>query len=131
MLLTQKALDHMVQEAGGIDLLVCSAGIHRIALIVEQDVSDIRAIFETNVFGALLCARAVAPVMIQQRSGVIAVIGSIAASVTSPFGGAYSASKSATHSIFKALRLEMSPYNVNVTVVESGTFRSSIIQTAH
>lgn len=124
----KSAVDHIVQEAGGIDLLVCNAGIHRIAPIVEQDIADVRAVFDTNVFGALLCARAVAPIMIKQRSGIIALVGSIAASLTAPYSGAYSASKSASHSIFEALRIELSPYNVAVSVVESGMFRSSIVQ---
>ncbi len=124
----QSTVDRVVGEAGGIDLLVCNAGMIRYGPLVEQELSDIKAIFDTNVFGTLLCARAVAPVMIKQRSGIIAASGSISARLTAPFVGAYSASKSATQSLFEGLRVEMSPYNVAVTVIEAGIFRSDLTQ---
>ena len=122
------AVEHVVQEAGGIDLLICNAGILRIGPLIEQKLSEIKTVFDTNVYGTLLCARSVATVMTTQRSGVIAVIGSISASITAPYTGAYSASKAASRSIAEALRLEFSPYSVNVTYVEGGLFRSSIVQ---
>lgn len=122
------AVDEVVREAGGIDVLLCNAGILRIGPMVEQELSDIKAVFDTNVYGTLLCARAVAPVMIKQRSGTIAATGSITASVTAPYCGTYSASKSAVRSMMEALRLEMFPYSVHVTHIEAGLFRSSLVQ---
>lgn len=77
----QTAVDWVVSEAGGIDLLVCNAGLIRYVPIIEQELSCVKAVFDTNVFGTLLCARAVASVMINQRSGVIAVSSSISASL--------------------------------------------------
>ena len=59
--------------------------------------------------GALLCARAVAPIMIRQRSGITALTGSIFADYTAPFNGAYASSKAAVTSLFDALRLELAP----------------------
>ncbi|KAA6427974.1 MAG: hypothetical protein FRX49_02636 [Trebouxia sp. A1-2] len=123
----KSAVDHIEKEAGGIDLLVCNAGILRIGPIVEQDLSEVKAVIDTNVYGTLLCARAVAPVMIRQRSGVIAAVGSITASLTAPYCGIYSASKAATRSMIEAMRLEMSPYNVKATFIEAGMFRSNLI----
>jgi NAD(P)-dependent dehydrogenase (short-subunit alcohol dehydrogenase family) len=64
--------------------------------------------------GALLCARAVAPIMIRQRSGIMALTGSIFADYTAPFNGAYASSKAAATSLFDALRLELAPYNISV-----------------
>ncbi len=124
----KSAVDHIVKEAGGIDLLVCNAGIHRIGPIIEQHMSEVKAVVDTNVYGTLLCARAVAPVMMRQRSGVIAAVGSISASITAPYCGIYSASKAATRSMIEAMRLELSPYTVKATFIEAGMFRSSIIQ---
>ena len=46
---------------------------------MEQELLDIKGVFDTYVFGALLCARAVAPVVVRQKSGVMAVTSSIAA----------------------------------------------------
>ena len=124
----KSAVDHIVKEAGGIDLLVCNAGIHRIGPIIEQDLSEVKAVVDTNVYGTSLCARAVAPVMMRQRSGIIAAVGSISASITAPYCGIYSASKAATRSMIEAMRLELSPYSVKATFIEAGIFCSSIIQ---
>lgn len=121
-------VDQIVREAGGIDMLICNAGVMRLGPILEQDISEVRAIFDTNLFGSLVCAHAVAPVMIRQRSGIIAVTGSMSVNVTAPYIAAYSASKAALHSIFEGIRLELLPYNVHVSVIEGGLFRSSLIQ---
>ena len=66
-------VDRIVLIAGRIDLLVCNAGIIKHAPIIEQKIEDIQAVFATNTMGALLCVRAVAPIMIQQRAGTMAV----------------------------------------------------------
>lgn len=76
--------------------------------------------------GALLCARAVAPIMIRQRSGILAVTGSVFAEYTAPFNGAYASSKAAVTSLFDALRLELAPFNVSVCIAEPGFFSSKL-----
>ena len=63
----QLVVNQIVREAEGINLLLCKAGTFRFALIMEQELSDIKGVFDTYVFDALLCARAVAPVMVRQR----------------------------------------------------------------
>ena len=122
----RKVVEQVLREAGRIDLLVCNAGIVKYAPIVEQDLDEVKSIIDTNTMGALLCVRAVAPIMIQQRSGTLAVTGSIAASVTAPFSCAYTASKAAVHKIFEGLRMELAPYNIEVSVIEGGFFQSSL-----
>lgn len=82
--------------------------------------------FESCSLGALLCARAVAPIMIRQRSGVMAVTGSVFADYTAPFNGAYASSKAAVTSIFDALRLELAPFSISVCIVEPGFFSSKL-----
>lgn len=76
--------------------------------------------------GALLCARAVAPIMIRQRSGILALTGSVFADYTAPFNGAYASSKAAVTSIFDALRLELAPFSISVCIVEPGFFSSKL-----
>lgn len=76
--------------------------------------------------GALLCARAVAPLMIKQRSGIMVVTGSVFADYTAPFNGAYASSKAAVTSIFDALRLELAPFSISVCIVEPGFFTSKL-----
>lgn len=123
----QQAVAYVVQEAGTIDYLICNAGISRIGPVVEQSMEDIQTVMDTNFLGALRCAQAVAGTMIQQRSGVIALIGSVSSTLASPYAGLYSASKAAVHSIFTALRMELAPYGVSVSIVEPGAFKSSLV----
>ena len=123
----RQAVAHIVQQAGTIDYLICNSGIIRIGPVIELNISDIQDVLQTNVTGAVLCAQAVAPVMIKQRSGVIAVTGSVSATLTTPYAGLYSASKSAVHSFFRALRMELAPFNVSVSIIEAGGFKSSLV----
>lgn len=122
-----KAVNYVLQQAGSIDYLICNSGISRIGPVIELDVADIQDVLQTNVTGAVICAQAVAPVMIKQRSGVIAVTGSVAANLVTPYAGLYSASKAAVHSLFRALRMELAPYNVSVSIIEAGGFKSSLV----
>ncbi len=123
-----QAIDQVVKEAGGLDVLICNAGVSKIGPVVEIDIDEIQATMNTNFLGAVRCAQAVTPVMTQQRSGVIAVTGSVAAQLVTPYAGVYGASKAAVHAIFTALRLELAPYGVHVSIIEAGAFRSNISQ---
>ena len=123
----QQAVARVLQEAGTVDYLICNAGISRIGPVVEQSIEDIQAVMDTNFLGAVRCAQAVADVMIQQRSGVIAVTGSVSSTLASPYAGLYSASKAAVQSIFTALRMELAPFGVSVSIIEPGAFKSSLV----
>lgn len=76
--------------------------------------------------GALPCARAAAPIMIRQRSGIMALSGSIFADYTAPFNRAYASSKAAVTTLFDALRLELTKYNIFLCVVEPGFFTGKL-----
>ena len=123
-----QAIDHVVKEIGGLDVLICNAGVSKIGPVAEIDIDEIQATMNTNFLGAVRCAQAVTPVMTQQSSGVIAVTGSVAAQLVTPYAGVYGASKAAVHAIFTALRLELAPYGVHVSIIEAGAFRSNISQ---
>ena len=64
--------------------------------------------------------------MIRQGSGLIANVGSVTAYLSTPWGGLYSASKAAVHSISDALRIELAPFGVHVSVVAPGAIKSNI-----
>jgi len=122
----QQAVAQVVREAGTVDYLICNAGVSKIGPTAEADMSDIQAAMDTNFLGAVRCAQAVTPVMTQQRSGVIAVTGSVAATLVTPYAGIYSASKAAVEAIFEALRMELAPYGIHVSTIQPGAFKSSI-----
>lgn|SRR5690349_18532038 len=64
--------------------------------------------------------------MIRQGSGLIANVGSVTAYLSTPWGGLYAASKAAVHSISDALRMELAPFGVKVSVVSPGAIKSNI-----
>ncbi|RKP26564.1 oxidoreductase [Syncephalis pseudoplumigaleata] len=104
---------------GRIDILVNNAGVSRLAPIIEHDIADARGVFETNVLGVLALTQMVAPHMMKRRAGHIVNIGSIA--------GSYSSSKAAMHAITDILRMELLPFDVNVTLIYGGLIQTNII----
>jgi NAD(P)-dependent dehydrogenase (short-subunit alcohol dehydrogenase family) len=93
---------------------VCRGSIEEVPLEMA------RAQLETNFFGVLATFRAVVPHMRQARSGRIVVVGSLAGRAPIPFQAHYSASKAAADNLTLALRLELEPFGVAVSLVEPG-----------
>lgn len=113
-------VDAVVQQFGRIDLWINNAGYGLLDSIEKLDMTAMRRLFDTNVFGAVECMQAVIPVMKLQGSGVIANISSGAGYVGVPFMPAYCASKHALNAISHASRLELKPYGVSVVSVCPG-----------
>jgi NAD(P)-dependent dehydrogenase (short-subunit alcohol dehydrogenase family) len=112
------------ERFGGVDVLVNNAGYGYRAAIEEGDDADVRALFETHFFGAVAMIKAVLPGMRARRSGAIVNISSIGATVTPVGSGYYSAAKAAIEGMSGALRGELEPLGISVTVVEPGAFRT-------
>lgn len=107
--------------AGGANVLglVNNAGIVVAGPLECLPLEDLRRQFETNVFGLLGVTQALLPVLRQTR-GRIVNIGSVAGRITSPFLGAYSASKFALEALSDALRLELAQAGIAVSLIEPG-----------
>ena len=90
-----------------------------------MDVDEIRATFETNVFGVMAMCKAFVTLLINAR-GLIVNIASLSAMTPYVFGSSYCASKGAVVSYSRCLRQELRPFGVRVTVVMAGTVRSNI-----
>jgi short-subunit dehydrogenase len=122
---TQRAaVDVMAQrvaeEMGSIDILVNNAGLGLNALLAEGSMTNVRRLFEVNVFGALHCVQAVVPYMKRQGSGQIINVSSVAGKIATPRNGAYAATKFALTAISDALRLELADHGITVTTVYPG-----------
>jgi NAD(P)-dependent dehydrogenase (short-subunit alcohol dehydrogenase family) len=117
-----------VQDAerrfGGVDVLVNNAGYGYRAAVEEGDDADIRTLFETHFFGAVAMIKAVLPSMRGRRSGAIVNISSIGVQLAAVGSGYYSAAKAAIEGLSGALRGELAPLGISVTVVEPGAFRT-------
>jgi NAD(P)-dependent dehydrogenase (short-subunit alcohol dehydrogenase family) len=125
----QPAVAEVLGKAGRIDVLVNNAGIGQRGPIEETDDDEQHEVFETNYFGALRVARAVAPSMREQRSGTIVNVSSLAGVVTAPYQGTYSASKKALEAASEALYYELHPFGVRVLIIEPGGFETNIENT--
>jgi len=106
-------------DGGGLDGLVNNAGIANTAPVEFVTDEDLRHHFDVNVFGQIAVTQAFLP-LIHRRVGRIVNIGSVGSHVTMPFGGALCASKSALASLTDALRLELRPFGIHVSLVEPG-----------
>ncbi|MFJ4171422.1 oxidoreductase [Paenarthrobacter sp. NPDC089714] len=124
----QSQVDAAVQQAekrfGGVDVLVNNAGYGYRAAVEEGDDADVRALFDTNVFGPVAMIKGVLPGMRSRRSGAIVNISSIGARICPPGSGYYSATKAALEGISGSLQKELAPLGISVTAVEPGGFRT-------
>lgn len=109
---------------GAIDVLVNNAGYGYRAAVEEGDEQDAANLFGTNFFGTVSMIKAVLPGMRARRSGTILNISSIAGRLAAPGSGYYSASKFAVGGMSDALRKEVAPLGIRVTIVEPGAFRT-------
>lgn len=111
-------------QFGRIDVLVNNAGYGYQSTVEEGEEAEIRAQFDTNVFGLFAMTRAVLPLMREQRKGNILNITSVAGLIGYPGSGYYAASKHAVEGWSDALRAEVLPLGIGVTCVEPGPFRT-------
>lgn len=101
------------------DVLILNAGRGIREKLSEGDPEKWQSIIETNVMGALRCIRAFIPGMLERKTGNVLFISSVSANQPHPYGGIYSASKTALEVIAETLRLETIPY-INITVISPG-----------
>lgn len=114
----------------GIDVLINNAGYGLAAPLAEMRDADLRAQFETNVFGVMAVTRAFLPAMMERGEGRVINVSSIGGRVTFPLFGAYHASKYALEALSDALRNEVAPFGVKVVIVEPGPVRTNFADTS-
>jgi NAD(P)-dependent dehydrogenase (short-subunit alcohol dehydrogenase family) len=124
----QRDIEAAVEAAhktfGRIDVLVNNAGYGYLAAVEEGDDADIRAMFDTNVFGLAAMTRAVLPIMRAQKSGAIVNISSMGGFIGFPGSGYYAATKFAVEGMSESLSKEVAPFGIKVLIVEPGPFRT-------
>lgn len=121
------AVDAAVERFGRVDVVVNNAGRGVLGAVEEVSDAEARAVFDTNVFGALTVVRAVLPVLRAQRSGHVFTISSVGGFTTGPGWGVYGATKFAVEGLSEAMHAELAPLGVRVTIVEPGLFRTDFL----
>jgi NAD(P)-dependent dehydrogenase (short-subunit alcohol dehydrogenase family) len=114
-------------EASGIPLLgvVSNAGIALGGPLERLPIAELRRQFEVNVFGSLALVQTALP-LLGEGSGRIVLVGSISGRLATPYVGAYSASKFALRAMADALRIELSPSRIAVSLIEPGSVKTPI-----
>jgi NAD(P)-dependent dehydrogenase (short-subunit alcohol dehydrogenase family) len=121
---SEAAVNAAIERFGAIDVLVNNAGYGYQSAIEEGVEAEIRAQFDTNVFGLFALTRAVLPGMRARRKGHVINITSVAGLVGFPGSGYYAASKHAVEGWSDSLAVETAPLGIKVTCVEPGPFRT-------
>ena len=128
----QSQVDSMVKQAvdsfGTIDILVNNAGITRDKLLLRMNVDDWDDVLNTNLRGAFLCLKAVAPILIKKRSGAIVNVGSVIGRVGQAGQINYSASKAGLVGLTKSAAKEFGSRNVRVNAVAPGFIESDMTE---
>ena len=109
---------------GRIDVLVNNAGYGLFGGIEDTPDADVRKQFEVNVFGLLAVTRAVLPVLRKQRAGHVVNLSSVAGLVARASTGFYAGTKFAVEALSEALRDEVEPLGIKVTLVEPSGFKT-------
>lgn len=118
-----KDIDHLyawaVDNVGMPDIVILNAGQGIQEKLTEGDPEKWQRILNTNLMGSLRTIRSFVPELVKKQGGNVVFISSVSANQPHPYGGIYSASKTALEVIAETLRLETLPH-INVTVISPG-----------
>jgi NAD(P)-dependent dehydrogenase (short-subunit alcohol dehydrogenase family) len=121
------AAEESVGRLGGVDILVCSAGVAGAnATTWEYPVEEWMRVFDINIHGLFLCNRALVPQMMERGYGRIVNIASIAGKEGNPNACAYSASKAAVIGLTKSLGKELAKTGITVNCITPAAVRTAI-----
>jgi NAD(P)-dependent dehydrogenase (short-subunit alcohol dehydrogenase family) len=119
------AIQAITSEAGRIDVLVNNAGYGLNGAFEDLSMDEIKAQYETNVFGLIRTTQAVLPIMRRQKSGTIVNISSGAGRFGFPTGSAYVSTKFAVEGLSESMSYELEPFGIRVAIVEPGVIRTN------
>jgi NADP-dependent 3-hydroxy acid dehydrogenase YdfG len=120
------AVQRTREELGGLDILINNAGIMLLGTIVGADVEDWRRMINTNVLGLMYMTHAAIEGMVEQGSGDIVNVSSVAGRVVRSGAGVYNASKWAVNAFSESLRQEVTGRGVRVGLVEPGAVTTEL-----
>jgi NAD(P)-dependent dehydrogenase (short-subunit alcohol dehydrogenase family) len=120
----KRAVEQILKGKGRIDLLVNNAGYGLGGAFEDSSMEEIKAQYETNVFGLIRTIQAVLPAMRKQKSGTIVNISSGAGRLGYPGAAPYVSSKHAIEGLSESIAYELEPFGIRVIVVEPGVVKT-------
>ena len=123
-------IDIVLKEWNHIDILINNAGIMPLSFFKNLKINEWEQMIDVNLKGVLYCTAAAIPTMINNKSGHIINISSVAGRIVFPAGSVYCATKHAITAFSEGLRLELSQrYNIKVTCIEPGVVATELPNT--
>jgi NAD(P)-dependent dehydrogenase (short-subunit alcohol dehydrogenase family) len=123
----EEAVRDILQRSGGrLDAVVHNAGVAVGAAFEDVPEVEARRVMETNFWGVLALTRALLPAFRAQRSGRILIVSSNSAYAGEPANAIYVASKWAIEGWAESLAYEVSPFGIDVVLVEPGSYKTEI-----
>ncbi len=119
-----RSIEAVRAQVGGVDVLINNAGYGLMGPLEMLSDADVRAQFETNVFGLLAMTRAFLPAMRERGGGRVINVSSVGGRMVFPLGGAYHATKYAVEAMSDALRMEVAQFGVDVVLIEPGYIKT-------
>src|SRR5919109_2516960 len=121
------AIQAISSETGRIDVLVNNAGYGLNGAFEDLAMDEIKAQYETNVFGLIRTTQAVLPTMRRQKSGTIVNISSGAGRFGLPGASAYVSTKFAVEGLSESISYELEPFEIKLVIVEPGVIRTNFV----
>jgi len=105
-----------------IDVLIDNAGVGQTGPMADVPMDRVRQLFEVNVFGTLAVTQVALRGMVARGSGRVIIVSSIAGVISGPAFGPYSMTKHALEAMGKAMRAELAPQGIDVTLLNPGPY---------
>ncbi|HEY4176707.1 MAG TPA: SDR family oxidoreductase [Kofleriaceae bacterium] len=120
----------VITGGAALDVLVNNAGFGILGPTIEIDDAEMRRQYDTNVFGLMNVVRAFVPQMRDAGAGRVVNVSSLGGRITLPYFGVYNSTKYAIESLSDALRWELQPFGIQVSLIEPGVIRTNFEATA-
>lgn len=122
-----KIIDAVIDRFGRVDILVNNAAIGLYGPSHTASMVDVQSLMAVNFLGPLSLIQACIPAMHRQNGGLIITISSIIGRRSTPWNGAYSASKAALEHLIESLRVEQAPHNIRFSTLYPGVTQTNFV----
>ncbi|MDH5462710.1 MAG: SDR family oxidoreductase [Nitrosopumilus sp.] len=119
------AIKKIMEDKKRIDVLVNNAGYGQFGCTEDVSVEEFRKQFETNFFSIVRIIQEVAPIMRNQKSGIIVNISSVVGRLGLPGSSAYISTKFALEGLGECLRYELGQFGIKTTLIEPGVIKTN------
>jgi short-subunit dehydrogenase len=124
----KESIEIIIEKYKRIDIAFLNAGISGKTNFFDLDVEQLKEVYNTNIFGVMNGFKAITPYMVKEKSGIIAVTGSLADCRGLPNSGSYSSSKIAISHLVESAGIELKKYGIKIILIRPGFVESKMTE---